>query len=162
MIIFWPNIKSPLSPCQCLCFFAQRLFCNLFEYLVQDVANQKEARIQKSDDTITDGGESDQGQRANGKPEDLLKLIMTTDETSQNKMMFPAPSKEPGEMWAQSLYAWWYSSMGISSVIYNKFKAVMHRHLEWGGGHAPIKFTVARCIIIYQVFVIDQWRGSVV
>ena len=62
------------------------------------MANQKEARIQKSDDAKTDGGEGDQGQRANGKPEDLLKLIMTTDETSRNKMMFPAPSKEPGEV----------------------------------------------------------------
>ena len=87
-----------MSPCRCLRYFAQRLFCNLFEYLVQDVANQKEARIQKSDDTMTDGGEGDQGQRANGKLEDLLKLIMTTDETLRNKMMFPAPSKEPGEM----------------------------------------------------------------
>ena len=58
------------------------------------MANHKEARIQKSDGAMTDGGEAD-------KPEDLLKLIMTADElpqSSQNKMMFPAPSKEPGEV----------------------------------------------------------------
>ena len=52
---------------------------------------------------MTDGGEGDQGQRANEKPENLLKLIMTNDElqpnhSSQNKTMFHAPTKEPGEV----------------------------------------------------------------
>ena len=62
------------------------------------MADQKEAH-----DTMTDGGEGDQGQRANEKPENLLKLIMTNDElqpnhSSQNKTMFHAPTKEPGEV----------------------------------------------------------------
>ena len=62
--------------------------------LVQDVANQK-AKIQKSDEAMTTGGKGDQEKRAIDKPEDLLKLIMTTDELPQTS---PAPSKEPGEV----------------------------------------------------------------
>ena len=62
--------------------------------LVQDVANQK-AKIQKSDDAMTAGGEGDQEKRAIDKPEDLLKLIMTTDELPKTS---PAPSEEPGEV----------------------------------------------------------------
>ena len=66
------------------------------------MADQKEARIQMSDDTLTDGGEDDQGQQANEKRENLLKLIMTNDDlqpnhSPQNKTVFPAPTKEPGE-----------------------------------------------------------------
>ena len=58
------------------------------------MANPK-GKIQKSDDAMTAGGEGDQEKRAIDKPEDLLKLIMTTEGLPQTS---PAPSKEPGEV----------------------------------------------------------------
>ena len=56
----------------------------------------RKARVQKS---ITNGGEGVQKQRANTKPEDLLKLIMTADELHsqpQNRTRLPLPAKNPG------------------------------------------------------------------
>ena len=61
---------------------------------VRDVAEQKEARIQKS---MKDGGESDQGQQANSKPEDLLNLTMTADE-HRSPLSKTSSTKEPGEL----------------------------------------------------------------
>ena len=53
---------------------------------------------------MKDGGESDQGQRANTKPENLLNLAMTADE-HRSPLSKTSSKKEPGELRAQSLYA---------------------------------------------------------
>lgn len=46
---------------------------------------------------MKDGGESDQGQRANTKPEDLLNLAMTADE-HRSPLSKTSSTKEPGEL----------------------------------------------------------------
>lgn len=46
---------------------------------------------------MKDGGESDQGQRANTKPENLLNLAMTADE-HRSPLSKTSSTKEPGEL----------------------------------------------------------------
>ena len=58
------------------------------------MAEQKEARIHES---MTNDGESDQGQRANTKPEDLLNLTMTADE-HRSPLSKTSSTKEPGKL----------------------------------------------------------------
>lgn len=48
-------------------------------------------------ESMKDGGESDQGQRANTKPENLLNLAMTADE-HRSPLSKTSSTKEPGEL----------------------------------------------------------------